>query len=89
MQQSIVLCTSNKLIFGQVDSIRKLHFTKIPLDNQMGQRLTYHEQSKTIAVGTSRLIRNPDNGTEFSKGWLRIFDARTFQGKKKMFVSVQ
>ncbi|KAG2220152.1 hypothetical protein INT45_013850, partial [Circinella minor] len=79
IQQSIVLCTGDKLVFGQVDPIRKLHFTKIPLDNEMGQRLTYHEHSKTIAVGTSRLIRNPDNGIELSKGWLRIFDARTFQ----------
>ncbi|KAI9260637.1 UV-damaged DNA binding protein [Phascolomyces articulosus] len=79
MRQSMALCTSDKLIFGNVDPVRKLHFTKIPLDNQMGQRLAYHEQSKTIAVGTSKTIRNPDNGIEYSKGWLRIFDARTFQ----------
>ncbi|KAI8149358.1 CPSF A subunit region-domain-containing protein [Fennellomyces sp. T-0311] len=79
MRQSIILSTGDRLMFGHIDPMRKFHVTKIPLDNQMGQRLTYHQQSKTIAVGTARTIRNPDNGTEHSKGWLRIFDARTFQ----------
>ncbi|KAI9493741.1 mono-functional DNA-alkylating methyl methanesulfonate N-term-domain-containing protein [Zychaea mexicana] len=79
MRKCLLLSTGDKLVFGTVDPMRKLHYTKVPLDDQMGQRLAYHDHSKTIAVGTSRTVRNQDNGSEYSKGWLRIFDARTFQ----------
>lgn len=59
-----------------------MHITKVPLENETARRILYHEETKTIAVGTSTVKRNIDDGSESYSGWLRIFDARTLQGKQ-------
>ncbi|KAF7731208.1 DNA damage-binding protein 1a [Apophysomyces ossiformis] len=76
---SMIVVSGDTVSLGKIDSVRKLHITKLPLDQEMGRRILYHEESKTIAVGTIKVQRNPDSGEETSTGWLRIFDARTFQ----------
>ncbi|KAI9313708.1 CPSF A subunit region-domain-containing protein [Dichotomocladium elegans] len=82
VHNGVVVSTDRALIFGYINPIRKLNFTKISLGNQMGRRIVYHESSKTLVVGTSNVQRNPDDGFEKFTGWIRIFDARTLQDMK-------
>ncbi|CAO3597924.1 unnamed protein product [Absidia cylindrospora] len=76
---SLVIMTEQALLLGDLDPVRKLHFSKLPLAKKMGWRIAYHDDSQTIIVGTSQLKRNPDNGLEQKHGWVNIYDARTFQ----------
>ncbi|ORZ19050.1 CPSF A subunit region-domain-containing protein [Absidia repens] len=78
-RDSLVMMTEQALLLGDLDPVRKLHFSKLPLAKKMGWRIAYHDDSQTIIVGTSQLRRNPDNGLEQKHGWVNVYDARTFQ----------
>ncbi|CDS13709.1 hypothetical protein LRAMOSA05883 [Lichtheimia ramosa] len=79
IHQGVIVATDKSLVFGRINPVRKLHITKVPLENETARRILYHEETKTIAVGTSTVKRNIDDGSESYSGWLRIFDARTLQ----------
>ncbi|KAJ8655656.1 hypothetical protein O0I10_008745 [Lichtheimia ornata] len=79
IHQGVIVATDKSLVFGRINPVRKLHITKVPLENETARRVLYHEETKTIAVGTSTVKRNIDDGSESYTGWLRIFDARTLQ----------
>lgn len=81
-QDNVIISTDDSILVGTVDYRQKLHFTKFSLNGEMGRKILYHEGSRTFAVGTSKTKRDPDSGFERVQGWLRIFDARTFQGKE-------
>ncbi|KAI9026659.1 CPSF A subunit region-domain-containing protein [Phycomyces nitens] len=72
-----LLATSTELVFGWIDNKRSLHSIKFPLDQRMGRKLAYHEESKTIAIGTVQT--KAENDVSFNKGWLQIFDAYTLK----------
>ncbi|KAI8369638.1 CPSF A subunit region-domain-containing protein [Radiomyces spectabilis] len=76
---SIIMALPNALLFGDIDKLRRLHISKIPLENEMGRRIVYHEESETIALSTSRSSVDTDSGFDVTSGSLRVFDARTFQ----------
>ncbi|ORX58192.1 hypothetical protein DM01DRAFT_1381820 [Hesseltinella vesiculosa] len=76
---SMMLLTKHAVLLGQIDPVRKLHFSKIPLDGKMGRRIAYHDDTQTLLVGTSLLHRDADSGKESNTGWLHVYDARTFQ----------
>ncbi|KAI8064743.1 CPSF A subunit region-domain-containing protein [Gongronella butleri] len=77
--ESLMMMTDEAILVGYMDPIRKLHVTKIPLENKMGRRIAYHAESQTLLVGTSQLHRDPDNGRETNTGWIHQYDAKTFQ----------
>ncbi|KAI7865405.1 CPSF A subunit region-domain-containing protein [Spinellus fusiger] len=76
--KDVLIANNEHLILGQIDHTRKVHATKIPLDRRMARRITYHEESKTLAVGTAQL--KIIHGQEHYTCWIQIFDASTFQG---------
>ncbi|KAI8100016.1 CPSF A subunit region-domain-containing protein [Halteromyces radiatus] len=78
-RNSLLVITDQALLLGDLDPIRKLHYSKLPLGKKMGRRIAYHEESQTLVVGTSRLTWSPDNGAELKTGWINVYDARTFQ----------
>jgi DNA damage-binding protein 1 len=78
---ALLVMTEQTMLLGDIDPVRKLHFSKLPLDKRMGRRIAYHDETQTIAVGTSQTKRNYDNGSTEKTGGIYVYDARTFQGK--------
>lgn len=78
---SILMATDDAIYVGTIETIKKLHPVKISLNKKMGRRIAYHEDTQSIILGTSQMIKNPDSGVERYKGWIQLYDAHTFKGK--------
>lgn len=79
-KNSLILVTENALLIGDIDPVRKLHYSKIPLNKQMGRSIAYHEEFQTIILGTVQELKNEDTGIDKKTGWVHVYDAKTFKG---------
>lgn len=51
--RSLVLADADRFFIGVIDDIQKLHIRSVPLGESVS-RIAYQEESKTIAILTSR-----------------------------------
>ncbi|SAL95103.1 hypothetical protein [Absidia glauca] len=78
---SVLVMTEQDMLLGDIDPLRKLHISKLPLDKKMGRRITYHDESQTIALGTCQIKRNYGSWANEDTGGIYIYDAQTYQGQ--------
>ncbi|CAO3630375.1 unnamed protein product [Cunninghamella blakesleeana] len=78
-KNSLILVTENSILIGDLDPVRKLHYSKISLNKKTGRRIQYHEHSQTIILGIEQIINDEDTDVTKKVGWIHLYDAKTFK----------